>query len=181
MLVRAHNHSPAAVDKLAKSLYAILNRSGISAQITTLQQQIQQNQGPAQIVYAIFDLVTIIVALVGVLGLFSTLSSSVLERRLEIGVLRSLGASSRRVALVFLIEGLTFAVLAWLIGAALGVPGAYGLVAMLSQQVVPLDFLFNPLLILITLLFILLVVMFASVGPALTASRLRIRELLRYE
>ncbi len=181
LMVRAHNHFPVAVDKLAKVLYAILNHSGISAEVTTLQQQIQQNQGPAQIVYAIFDLVTVVVALVGILGLFSTLSSSVLERRLEIGILRSLGASNGRVALVFLIEGLMLAVLAWLVGSALGVPGAYGLVAMLSQQVVPLDFLFNPLLILVTLLFVLLVVTLSSVGPTLTASHQRICELLRYE
>ena len=73
------------------------------------------------------------------------------------------------------------AVLAWLIGSALGVPGAYGLVAILSQQVVPLDFLFNPLLVLTTLLFVLLVVTLSSVGPTLTASHQRIRELLRYE
>jgi len=52
---------------------------------------------------------------------------------------------------------------------------------MLSQQLVPLDILFNPLSILVTLVFILLIVTLASVGPALMASRLRIRELLRYE
>lgn len=181
LLVRAHDRSPAAVDRLAKDLYAALVHAGIVSQVTTLQQQIQQNQGPAQVVYAIFDLVSVIVALVGILGLFSTLSSSVLERRLEIGVLRSLGASNRRVAFVFLIEGLAFAVLAWLIGVILGVPGAYGLIAMLSQQVLPLDFFFNPLSILGTLGFLLLIVTLASVSPALMASHLRIRELLRYE
>ncbi len=181
LIVRAHDHSPAAVDTLAKHLYAAMTHVGIVPEITTFQQQIQQDQGPEQIVYAIFDLVTVIVALVGILGLFSTLSSSVLERRLEIGILRSLGASSQRVAMVFLAEGLTFALLAWLIGVALGVPGAYSLVAMLSQQVVPLDFLFNLLLVPATLLFILLIVMLASIGPALTASHMHIRELLRYE
>ncbi|EFH80163.1 hypothetical protein [Ktedonobacter racemifer] len=41
---------------------------------------------------------------------------------------------------------------------------------MLSQQLTPLEFLFSPLLILATLLFLLLVVTLASVGPALTAS-----------
>jgi ABC-type antimicrobial peptide transport system permease subunit len=181
LMVRARDRSPAAVDKLAKDLYAALTRVGIEPSITTLQQQIQQNQGPAQIVYTIFDLVAVIVALVGILGLFSTLSSSVLERHLEIGILRSLGASGGRVAFVFLTEGLAFAILAWLIGAILGVPGAYGLVTMLSRQLVPLDCFFNPLLILATLLFLLLIVTLASLGPALTASHLRIRELLRYE
>lgn len=181
LMIRAQNRSPVAVDKLAKDLAATLTQNGFVPSVTTLQQQIQQNQGPAQIVYAVFDLVAVIVALVGILGLFSTLSSSVLERRLEIGILRSLGASGLRVAGVFWVEGLAFAGLAWQIGAVLGVPGAYGLVAMLSQQLVPLEFIFSPLLILSTLLLILLLVALASVGPALTASRLRLRDLLRYE
>ena len=181
LMVRAQDHSSMAVNKLAKDLFAALAHGGNVPSITTRQQQSQQNQGPAQIVYAIFDLVTVIVALVGILGLFSTLSSSVLERRTEIGILRSLGASGWRIAVVFLVEGLAFVVLAWLIGAILGVPAAYGFVTILSQQLVPLEFLFSPLLILATLVFLLLVVTLASVGPALTASRLRIRELLRYE
>jgi putative ABC transport system permease protein len=181
LLVRAKDRSQAAVDTLAKNLYAALTLNGKATQVTTLQQQIQQNQGPAQIVYAIFDLVAVVVALVGILELFGTLSSSVLERRLEIGILRSLGASSKQVASVFLVEGLTLALLAWLLGIAIGIPGAYGLVLMLSQQLVPLDFLFNPWLLLTTLLLILLIVMLASSGPVLSASRLHIRELLRYE
>lgn len=181
LMVRAHDRSPAAIDALAKKLYTTLAHSGPLLQVTTAQQSIQQDQGPAQLIYAIFDLVAVIVALVGILGLFSTLSSSVLERRLEIGIQRSLGASGWRVASVFLIEGLALAVLAYLIGTALGIPLAYSLVALLSQQVVPLDFLFNPLSILMTLVFVLIVVALACVGPALTASRLRIRTLLHYE
>jgi putative ABC transport system permease protein len=181
LMVRARDRSPAAVNTLAKDFYAALAHNGTRLQVTTAQQSIQQNQGPAQLIYAMFDLVAVIVALVGILGLFSTLSSSVLERRLEIGILRSLGASGWHVASVFLMEGLAFAVLACLIGTALGIPLAYGLVALLSEQIVPLDFLFDPLAIVVTLLFVLLVVALACMGPAFTASRLRIRELLRYE
>ena len=181
LLVRAHDRSPTAVDKLAKDLYAALAHGNLVPTITTLQQQMQQSSGPTQIIYAIFDLVAVIVALVGILGLFSTLSSSVLERRLEIGILRSPGASNWRVANVFWIEALTLALLSWLVGVVLGIPGAYALVGMLSQQLVPLDFFFNPLLIVAALCFVLLIATLASVGPTIAASHLRISEALHYE
>jgi putative ABC transport system permease protein len=104
-----------------------------------------------------------------------------LEQRLEIGILRSLGATGRKVSIVFWVEGLVLALLAWGIGVLLGIPGGYLLLNVLSYFVVPFDVLVDPTFILTTLFFIIVVSFVASVGPVLGASRLRIREILRYE
>jgi putative ABC transport system permease protein len=88
-------------------------------------------QGETLVIYVL----AIIVALVGLLGLFNTLSTSVIERRLEIAILRSMGATGRHVAVVFWIEGMALALIAWALGAILGIPGAYGLVNLIYLDV----------------------------------------------
>jgi ABC-type antimicrobial peptide transport system permease subunit len=115
------------------------------------------------------------------LGLFNTLSTEVLERRLEIGILRSIGATARRVASVFWIEGLGLAGVAFFVGLLLSLPGASILVHLLSSSVALLDFSFDPSAVLVTALFILALTFLASVGPALSVSRMHIHDLLRYE
>src|SRR5215469_12696564 len=181
LMVRAQNHSEDAVNQLAGQVNSALSDLGVQAQVTTLQQMTALTQSIDLIIYVLFYSIAIIVALVGLLGLFNTISTSVLERRLEIGILRALGAKGRNVASVFWLEGTALALLAWGIGILLGLPGAYGIIRLLSALIVPLDFLVPPVLILTTLGFVIVVTLLASVGPARRASRLQLREVLRYE
>ena len=182
IMVRAQDQSQTAVDQLARRLDFTLHDMGVEQPtVLTRSQQIAVTQDATLIVSALFYTLAVIVALVGLLGLFNTLSTSVIERRLEIGILRSIGAVGRRVSVVFWIEGLALALMAWVIGTILGLPGAFGLVHLLSVMLIPFDFSFNPMLIVVSLLFVIAVTFVAVVGPALSASRVRIREILRYE
>jgi putative ABC transport system permease protein len=181
LVIRAKDHSIKAVDQLANRIDTTLNRAGLSPAIETRQQNIDVNQTQFQIIYILFYAVAVIVALVGILGLFNTLSASVLERRREIGILRSIGASSWRISAVFWIEGLTLALIAWGIGVLLGIPGAYGFVSLLSAILISTDFSFNPLSIATMLGFVLIIATLASFVPTLSASRIRIADTLRYE
>ena len=121
------------------------------------------------------------VALVGLLGLYNTLTSSVLERQREIGVWRSMGASNWQVSRVFWIEGFALAGLAWLLGAIIGVPVAYGFMKLLSQWLFPVPFAFNLASLPLMLLALILSATLACFGPTARASRARIAEILRYE
>jgi putative ABC transport system permease protein len=181
MMVRARNHTEDAVNQLAGQVNSTLSGLGVQTQVTTLQQMTAQAQSVDLIIYVLFYSIAMIVALVGLLGLFSTISTSVLERRLEIGILRTLGAKGRRIASVFWLESTALALLAWGMGTLLGLPGAYGIIRLLSTLIVPFDFLVPPVLVLTTLGFVMVVTLLASVGPALRASRLHLREVLRYE
>ncbi len=133
------------------------------------------------VIYALFETVAIIVALVGLLGLSNTLAAEVLERRKEIGILRSLGATGRDISLIFWRESLALALIAWVPGFLLAIPGSYALIWIVNVDIQPLDLAINPVVIPLTLLFIVIVSFIASFGPALSASRVRIGEILRYE
>lgn len=180
--VQVHDHSHAALQQTVDQLQQLVNTAtGDTGSVDAPALAPQQGSGILLVIYSLFDTVAILVALVGLLGLSHTLSASVLERRLEIGILRSLGATGWRVGMVFWIEGLALTLITWAIGSILGIPGGIGLVQVLQTFIQPFDVSVSPLLVLVTLFFAVVVSCVASVGPALSASHVRIREMLRYE
>lgn len=181
LLVRAHDRSTSAVDALATRLDDVLAREGLAPSAVTRAQNDAQNKAQFAIVYALLYAVAGIVALVGILGLFNTLSNSVLERRREIGILRSMGATGRRVASVFWTEALALASIAWLVAIILGIPAAVGFLALLSAVLLPIPFAFDPVALLAMLALTGVIASLASFIPALGAARVRVVDTLRYE
>ena len=180
-LVQAHNRSTAAVNIMATRVDNLLARAGLAPAVETKQQNESRNQAQFEILYALLYAVAGIVALVGILGLFNTLSSSVLERRREIGILRSMGATGWRVAGVFWTEAMALAGLSWLAAIVLGIPAAFGFLALLSAVLLPIPFAFNPVALLVMLVFTVFIASLASFIPALGAARVRVVDTLRYE
>ncbi len=176
-----HNHSPQALQQLSNQLVEIFNRANLQPNFRIPTLQIPGQTASLLVIYGLFDTVAIIVGLVGLLGLFNTLLAEVLERRLEIGILRSLGATGWRVGTVFGIEGLALSGIAWCIGTLIGIPAGLAMVDVLDYFVQPFDIALNPTAPALTLLFVLAVACLGSFGPALSASRVRIAETLRYE
>jgi putative ABC transport system permease protein len=180
-MIQAQDHSPQAVDRMANALDDTLTRAGLSPNIETEQQIVARNQGQFQVLTAILYSVSVIVALVGILGLFNTLTISVLERRREIGILRSMGGTGWRIAGVFWIEGISLATVAWIVAVIVGIPAAYAFVSLIGAVLVPLPFTFGPITPGIMLVFILVIATLACFGPALSAARVRVSEMLRYD
>ena len=175
------NRSQSAVDRTASSVDNDLTGAGLAPFVTTAQQNVKRNQNQFQILYVLLSAVAAIVALVGILGLFNTLTTSVLERRREIGILRSVGATGRRVAAVFWTEGMALAAIAWVVAVVLGIPAAYGFLALISAVLIGVPFAFDPISLVAMLAFTLVIASLASVVPAWAAARLRVVATLRYE
>ena len=125
----------------------------------------------------------ILFAVVGGLGLMGTMSINVLERTREIGVMRAIGAPTRSVAQVFIVESVAIGVISWLFGTLLALP----LSKIMSDAVgiplmgMPITFQFSMPGVGLWLVVVVLLSVLASSIPARNASRLTVREVLAYE
>jgi putative ABC transport system permease protein len=134
-------------------------------------------------IYVFLIVMSAIVGSVGGLGLMTTMSLNVLERRREMGVLRAIGATPRIVWLVVIIEGLLIGLLSWIIAVFLAWPvsNVLGNVIVKALFRGGLDFTFEPWGLLIWLVVSLSVSAAGSFIPAWKASRTTVREALAYE
>jgi len=125
----------------------------------------------------------VLVAVVGSIGLMSTMSINVVERTREIGVMRAIGATAATIVGVFVVEGVLVGVLSWLLAVPLSAPGAYALNSVVGQAIVriPLDFAYSVSGVLLWLLIVVILSALASLWPALRATRVSVRESLAYE
>ncbi|HEX6777838.1 MAG TPA: ABC transporter permease, partial [Ktedonobacterales bacterium] len=182
LLVQARDHSQSAVDTLTTQIDHLVNGgSDGPGRVETVQQLIQRRQQSWYIFYALLYSVALIVGAAGILGLANALAASVLERRREIGLLRSMGGSAWRVARVFWVEGLALGGISWCLGALLGLPLAYAFVQLVDKLVLRVDFVIAPSAFVVMLAAVVIISTLASIVPALRASRVRIADMLRYE
>jgi ABC-type antimicrobial peptide transport system permease subunit len=123
--------------------------------------------------FSIFGLLALIVAAVGI---FSTLSHDVSQRRHEMGVRAALGASLGDIVRLVVGHGLRVTIVGVVSGVALAIAGGR-LVASLLYGVAPRD---PTVLVLVTLL-VMVVAGVASALPAWRASRVDPLEALRAE
>jgi ABC-type antimicrobial peptide transport system permease subunit len=190
LLVQAKDRSPRAVNKLADQIDTIARNLLLSGSVARgaglgpiflVQDEALRHQRNFSVFYVVLYAVALLIGVAGILGLASTLAASVTERQREIGLLRSMGATSWRVAQVFWVEGLALGGLAWCLGAVLGLPLASAFLLVVSRMVLPTDLVIDPLAYVVMLGAVLGMVTLASMAPAFRATRVRIADLLRYE
>jgi putative ABC transport system permease protein len=133
-------------------------------------------------IYVFLIIASSIIAAVGGLGLATTMSLNVLERRREMGVLRAIGATPRNVWMIVAGEGMVIGVLSWVLAglAAWPVSKALGNLLMRLMFQSDLDFRFEPSGLFIWLAVSILLGLSASFLPAWHASRVTVREALAY-
>lgn len=174
----------AAQEAAATALTEQFERAGIRVDGTRTTEAIRETITLRfNIIIGFLVLMALLLAIVGGLGLTTTMSINVLERIREIGVLRAIGASDSAVRQIILAEGIFIGLISWLAGSLLSLPVS----RLLSQQVglalmgYPLNFRFAVGGMFIWLFIMLFLAIAASLGPARNASRLTIREVLAYE
>ena len=171
-------------DGLEQRLFQAFEAAGLEVSGTRTAQQVNdQNNLMFSIIVTILILMALLLAAVGGLGLTTTMSINILERIREIGVLRAIGASNVSVRQIVLAEGLVIGALSWAVGTLLSLP----LSAFLSEQVglallkVPLSYQYSYAAAGVWFFALMLIAAAASLGPARSAVRLTIREVLAYE
>ncbi len=129
-------------------------------------------------IYVFLIIMASVIGGVGGLGLMTTMSLNVLERRREMGVLRAIGASPRAVSLMVVSEALLIGFISFMLATL----AAWPLSMLMGDLLVGLmlgsvlDFSFDPAGVWIWLLISLGLAVTASFVPAWQASRTSVRE-----
>ena len=182
--VSISDSSPAGQGRMEIALLDHLNKHGYEIRGSSTAEGVRNEFFMRFSIVIIFLMVmAILLGAVGGLGLTTTMSINILERIREIGVLRAIGASNNSVRQIVVFEGLTVGFLSWLVGALI----SYPLSILLSNQIgqallkMPLDFNYSWAGLGSWFVIVLVLATVASLGPAQSASRLTIREVLAYE
>jgi len=143
----------------------------------------KQTSAQFQIITYLMLAMAVLAAVVGSVGLMSTMSVNVVERSREIGVMRAIGASSAAVLGIFVVEGLMVGLMSWLIAVPLSYPGALAFSKVVGDTLfqMPLDFDYSAQGVVAWLVIVLILSALASLWPALRATQVTVREALAYE
>ncbi len=182
--VITQQHDSASQHEMENRLLEHLEANGVEVRGTeTTQVMRDENKLMFTIIVAFLILMALLLAAVGGLGLTTTMSINILERVREIGVLRAIGASNVSVRQIVLAEGIVMGLLSWVVGMILSWP----ISAFMSEQMglalikVPLSFQYSIGAAVVWFIVLQAVAVVASLGPARSAVRLTIREVLAYE
>jgi lipoprotein-releasing system permease protein len=141
-------------------------------------------------------IILVLIVIVAAFNIISTLIMVVMEKNKDIAVLKSMGAPSKAILKIFIIEGLVIGVVGTLLGTVLGLGAALNLekitgwvenlfgFKILSSEVYYIDKLpsqVNPFDVLLIVVTAVLVSLLATLYPSWRASKLDPAEALRYE
>jgi putative ABC transport system permease protein len=119
---------------------------------------------------------------VGALALASTLATSVVRRRRELGLLRAVGAGRRQIAGLVLVEAGTLVVAAIVLGTPLGLAVAAILLRATSDSLgFSVGYHVSPAALVTLIAVAASVALLAALLPARRATRLTVVEAIRYD
>lgn len=122
-----------------------------------------------------------LIVAMSMVGLANAITTNVLERTREIGILRSIGARARDIRRIFTTEGVVLALLGWLIGIPLGYLLTRLIVRLVWEIVdVRLPVVFPPGNVLVALVGTTALALHVLVLPVRRAVRFRPGDALRY-
>jgi putative ABC transport system permease protein len=179
-----YDKDAASQNTISEELQRLLKQRKIGvAYVQTAAKWYQQQKAQTDVLIYNMLVMAGLIAVVGGLGLTSTMSLNVMERTREIGVMRAIGASDGDIQKIVIIEGLVIGLLSWALGVVFSIPITYvldyGVGVSIFQS--PLEAVFSWTGSLVWLLGISLLAVLASAFPAWRASRLAVRETLVYE
>jgi putative ABC transport system permease protein len=183
LYVRTTSHEPAFTSAVTKQLKEMYDRHGLKVAISETQAE-SRSTSDWQFALVIWMMLAlaVIVALVGGLALMGALSIGVIERTKEIGVLRAIGARSRSILGIFVMEGLLQGLLSWLVAMPISFLASPLLANALGKTMfgAVLDYQYNWSAVMTWLGVVLVISILASVLPARSATRISVRDSLAY-
>ena len=180
--IRSIDNSREAKIALIEDLRDTFAKLGIDVAFvrTAIEDQEESEEG-FNIVTTILMTMTVVMAVVGGIGLSGTLSINVIERRREIGVMRAVGASSLDVARIFMGEGLLLGLSSWALAVPLSILAGRPFVEAIGQVIwFPAQYRLAISGLWIWLIIVVVISLVSSWLPARRATRISVNESLAY-
>jgi putative ABC transport system permease protein len=184
VVVAATDMSPAGKLALARTLRTHLSDRGFDVTSSQSMAETRAIFGDhLSMVAGFLGDMSLLMIVVGGLGLASTMSLAVLERTREIGVLRAIGARHTAILSMIQVEGLVIALLGWLLAIPLSLPMSIALGEAFGRVMlkVPVHLLPNRQGVLQWLGVVAVVSIVACAWPARRATRITTAAALAYE
>jgi putative ABC transport system permease protein len=177
-------HSGAYQKQIGRNLTEAFRKEGIIVSQAVLGSDlISANTSTTDVLIFFLLVMGVLIAIVGGLGMTSTMGLNVFERTREVGVMRAVGASNGTVFQIVMAEGLFVGVISSLLSALVSIPIGWilGVGIGISLTNTPLNFAFSWTGFIYWLILVLVISTLASILPARNAVRLTVRETLVYE
>lgn len=177
--VKCHTNAQMAVARDTILEYGLL--------VSSLSDTVDQANQIFNVVQIILMLFGFIALVVSAIGMFNTMTITLLERTEEIGIMKSIGASDMAISLMFFMESAIMGFLGGLSGVAIGWLGGLGFNALINfiatrfggQKV---SLFYSPLWFVFAIIgFSAIVGLFTGLVPARRASKIDPLDALRYK
>ncbi|MFZ5923021.1 MAG: FtsX-like permease family protein [Chloroflexota bacterium] len=176
-------HDEEAMASITRDVEGALSAGNVSVKVTVSEALLGEAiSGHVYIFIVALMLISAVMAVVGGLGLMSSMGTSVIERTREFGVMRAIGAKSKTILRNIISEGVFIGLMSWVISLPLSLPLSFGidyLIGMMSFRS-PLPLVVSPIGLAVWVTLIIAGSIAASAYPAQQASRLTVRETLAY-
>jgi putative ABC transport system permease protein len=169
-------HIKGLIESLMRERRHVIAGQADNFNVQDLQEISKTVQSTTAILTAFLSAVAAVSLLVGGIGIMNVMLVSVTERTREIGIRLAIGAREHDVLLQFLIEAVVMSGIGGIIGVALGLLGSAAVASALKLQ-----FILEPGVIVIAVLFSAAVGVAFGYFPARRAARLDPIEALRHE
>ena len=182
--VLTDRHDGATQSRITDELTALYETRGIRVPNATTANDFSSSVTAVTDIVVYFMMVmAVLIALVGGLGLMSTMSINVLERTREFGVMRAIGASNGDIQSIVIVEGLVIGLVSWGLSILLSIPVTGVLTYGVGSYTLgsPLPPVLDPRGMIVWLAFSLVLTVISSALPARGASRLTVKDILAYE
>ncbi|MBT8193332.1 MAG: FtsX-like permease family protein [Acidimicrobiia bacterium] len=180
--VRTVSPDEATVDAAADGLHRTMRERGYTIGSTLRYISRNANAAENRLVVTVIMAMGLPIVAIGMIGLVNAMTSNILDRTREIGVLRSIGARRRDVRAMFRTEGMVIALVGWLLGIPIGyLVGRFIMWVLENEFHAAFDFAFPIWPILVALLATILVSLLVLRLPLRRAVRMSPGDALRYE
>ena len=183
VIIRTTSHDSAFTKEVTRRLKEVFEGHNLKVSGSQTQADLRAtNEWQFSLVTSMLLALSVIIALVGAIALMGALSIGVIERTKEIGVLRAIGARSRTILGIFVMEGVLQGLVSWLIAVPLSLlvspPAASAMGHIMFSAT--LDYQYNWLAVGVWLGIVLVISILASIFPARGATRISVRDSLAY-